>query len=114
MSNEPEPAQEPVEPTEPDPVPQEPEYDHEAENVSLRALIAKWAPDADLDAEMDNIAFKRDGTAIYIGDYDPTPAPTTKKVITRSSQRSQGTTTPNVSKMSIEERSKHLDKMLAI
>ena len=94
------------------------EVDHEGDNVALRAILSRLAPDADLDAEMDNIAFKRDGTPVYIGDLgkpEPEPEPSTKKrkrVVSRASQRGRGKTTPSLESMSIKQRSKHLDKML--
>ena len=47
--------------------------------AALEALLAHIAPDADLDAEVDNLATKRDGTMVYIGDLQPAasaaPAP---------------------------------------
>ena len=31
-------------------------------------MLAKLAPDIDIDAELDNVAFKRDGSPVYIGE----------------------------------------------
>ena len=36
--------------------------------ASLRAMLASLAPDVDVDAELDNVAFKRDGSPVYIGE----------------------------------------------
>ena len=47
--------------------------------AALEALLAHIAPDADLEVEVDNLATKRDGTMVYIGDLQPAasaaPAP---------------------------------------
>ena len=36
--------------------------------ASLRAMLASLAPDIDVDAELDNVAFRRDGTPVYVGE----------------------------------------------
>ena len=40
----------------------------EATNASLRAMLKHFAADVDVDAEIENIAFRRDGTPVYVGD----------------------------------------------
>ena len=39
----------------------------ESTNAGLRAMLAHVAPDMDIEEELDNIAFRRDGTPVYIG-----------------------------------------------
>ena len=38
------------------------------ENTILRTLLGHFAKDLDVDEEMENIAWKKDGTPVYIGD----------------------------------------------
>ena len=42
----------------------------ESANAGLRAMLAHVAPDMDVEAELDNIAFRRDGTPVYIGEAE--------------------------------------------
>ena len=51
--------------------------DAQSTNASLRAMLAHVAPDIDVEAELDNIATKRDGTLVYIGE-SAAPAPEEK------------------------------------
>ena len=43
----------------------------EANVKSLRAMLSHFASGVDIDAEIENIAYKRDGTAVYIGQTKP-------------------------------------------
>ena len=46
----------------------------EANVKSLRAMLSHFASGVDIDAEIENIAYKRDGTAVYIGETKPASA----------------------------------------
>ena len=50
----------------------------ESTNAGLRAMLAHIAPDLDVEKELDNIAFKRDGSPVYIGSDEPDAKAETK------------------------------------
>ena len=98
--------------------------DHEGENHALRAMLAHLSPDMDIDAELDNVAFRRDGSPVYIGEIAgggatgqaPSPAAPAKRE-PKSGRPTEGTratgrapaknAAPSISKMTHEERAKH-------
>jgi len=101
------------------------------------AILGHALPDVDLEKEADNVAFRRDGSAVYIGDISgakaetkpetsetkpeegapeasaspdaPSPTPTPTNVLDHPALRRGNTTeaTPDLSKMSHEELAKH-------
>ena len=99
--------------------PEQPTVDVEAltsENTVLRAIIARLGPDGfDVEAELDNVAFKRDGTPVWLGETaapaEP-PAPPPVRKLPRSTQRSSGSRRPNLKNMNTEELADHYQKVM--
>lgn len=88
------------------------------ENAALRALLQHHGGEGmDIDAELDNIAYRRDGTPVYIGGGKPSKGGDEEKE-RRPVQRSERqrelqrpSRTPDIKSMTHEERSKHYQKV---
>ena len=105
--------------------------DAKSEAAGLRALFGHLHPGVeDLDGELENMAFKRDGTPVYVGDLKPvglegdsetsgSEAPEAlqdkpKRAVRRSPavSRASSVRTPNLDNMTDEQRVEHYREVM--